>query len=173
MADGVLSSNTFVMPYRCQEGPVLLSFPLGSTASTAVFKKGDAVARGATTNSHRVVLLATGVTADLTGFIGFAAEDAVSSEAFGTPKLVYVADRSVEFIGAIKSTIAAADLGLGFNLRRDSTLDIWYLDGSDATGTGVVGIVTGFVNGSTFGDTNGFVSFLVANAAMQMYRSSS
>lgn len=175
MADGSFSSNSFIRPYRCHTSPAALSFPLGSTASTAVFKVGDAVARGATTNAHRIVVLATGVTANLTGFVGFAAESVTSSFAIGTQVLVWPARRDVEYIGVAKGTFNSTQLGQGYALRRDSTLEIGYLDLADKGGatTAVIAIVTDFVNGSTQGDSNGFVSFTVLDASAQLYRASS
>jgi len=174
MAELTLSSNCFVRPHRTRGAPVLLSFPLGSTASTAVFKQGDAVARGATTNAHRIVNLTTGVTGSLTTFLGFAAESVTSTWTVGDPVLVYPAHHNMEYAGIGKGTFASTQLGQNFHLRRDSTLEIAYVNlGSTGNATCITVIVTDFLYGSTQGDTNGWVSFIVADAAMQMYRSSS
>jgi len=169
MADGSFSSGSYVRPYISAHGsPRTLTIQQGSTASTAIFKIGDPIARGATTNAHRAVLLATGVTANLTSFLGFAAE-AVSATGSLTTKITYwPADNETQFLGVMKTTLASTHLGQVFNLRRDSTLEIAYIDGA-VKATGVMAVVDDWAEGSTIGDTNGFVVFRISQVSRQAF----
>jgi len=170
MADGSFSSGSYVRPYISAHGsPRTEEIEQGSTASTAVYKLGDLICRGATTNAHRAVLQATGVTANLTVCLGFAAEDAETSATVGVKKtLFWPADSETQFIGVAKGTLNSTQLGGIYAIRRDSTLGIAYLDLAIVS-TAVMGIVDAFANGSTMDDTNGFVVFRVASSCSQKY----
>ncbi len=174
MAQGSLSSGTYVRPYISAHGAFrTLTIEQGSTVSTALFKIGDAIARGASTNAHRAVLLATGVTANLTTFLGFAAEEAFSSATVGVTKVTYwPADDETQFLGVAKGTLASTQLGQFYNLRRDSTLNIAYLDLTDKA-TGVMCVIDDFAEGSTIGDSNGFVVFRAGMVSRQVFNVSS
>ena len=170
MADLSFSSGSYVRPYICAHGsPRTLTIQQGSTASTALFKIGDAIARGATTNAHRAVAWATGVTANLTGILGFAAEAAEASATIGVKTVTYwPADNETVFVGVFKSTLASTNLGQFFALRRDSTLEIAYID-CGITATSVMAVIDDFVDGSAIGDTNGLVAFRISQASRQRF----
>src|SRR3990167_5061631 len=155
MADGSFSSGSYVRPYISAHGsPRTLTIQQGSTASTAIFKIGDPIARGATAN--------------LTSFLGFAAE-AVSATGSLTTKITYwPADNETQFLGVMKTTLASTHLGQVFNLRRDSTLEIAYIDGA-VKATGVMAVVDDWAEGSTIGDTNGFVVFRISQVSRQAF----
>jgi len=170
MADGSFSSGSYVRPYICAGGsPLTASIQQGSTASTALFGIGDCIKRGTTTNAHRAVLHDTGITANQTECLGFAAEAAEASATVGTKTVSYwPASPQTQFIGVCKGTLNSTQLGGIYAIRRDSTLGIAYIDLAIVS-TATMAVVTGFVEGSTQGDTNGFCSFYVASTCNQSF----
>lgn len=174
MADGTPTAGSYVRPYICAHGsPRIVTVEQGSTISTALFSVGDAVERGTTTNAHRVVLSATGVTADLTTIFGFAAEAAEASATIGTKKVtVWPCDGETQFVGFAKGTIGSSCLLTAYNLRRDSTLQIPYIDVA-VKASGIMAVIDDVAEGSTWGDTNGYVVFHMVDAARTFLRTSS
>jgi len=171
MADGVFGANSYVRPYTAYGSPRIVHFEQGSTVSTALFGIGDAVVKDATTASHRVVQHSTGATPNITGLMGFAAEAADASATIGTTKKpIFVVSPEAQFIGVAKGTLAATNTLTGYNLKRDSTLGIMYIDLA-VKATGTMCVVDDFVEGSQVGDTNGFVVFHVVDAGRQYFKS--
>jgi len=173
MADGSFSSGSYVRPYISAHGsPRTLSVPQGSTVSTALFYLGDCIKRGTTTNAHRAVLHDTGVTANITGCLGFAAQDCYGATAtIGAASAnvsYWPADPETEFIGVCKGTLNSTQLGGIYAIRRDSTLGIAYID-LGIVSTATMAVVTGFAEGSTQGDTNGFCTFYVASTCNEAF----
>ena len=172
MADGIFGSGNIVRPYLSPFGsPRLETIPQGSTISTALFSVGDMIQRGATTNAHRAVQHSTGVTANLTGGLGFAAEAAKSSITVGganTSVLYYPVDGVTQFIGVVKGVLASSVLDTLRAIRKDSTLNIMYID-TAIVSTATMAIVDDFVDGSAIGDTNGLCVFRVASSCCQKF----
>lgn len=170
MANGVFGPNSYVRPYMTAAGcPRTLQIQQGSTASTALFGIGDCIKRGATTNAHRAVLQDTGVTANITKCLGFAAEAAEASATIGTKNVAYwPADPQTQFIGVFKGTATSTTIGAIKAVRRDSTLGIAYLDLAIVS-TATMAIVDGFAEGSTVGDTNGFCLFRIASTCNEAF----
>lgn len=116
-------------------------------AASETFKYGD-VLQPVTTGANRVGIADT----DETTILGVAAEDA--SGTTDTDISVWLAKSQDEWIGNLDGTLAAANLGTDYGIKKDSA-GVWTVDDADTTNTRVR-VVKLY---DAVGDVNGRVIF--------------
>jgi hypothetical protein len=153
MAQVDLSSGHGPRPFRSPFGQSPIFSGLEVAAST--FRAFNVLEQAATTNSHRVRIMSS----NSTSIVGIAAAPASSVQDTALP--VYEANPQIEFLAAVKETIASTLVGARRSWAYDSTLGIHYID-QNATGASVV--ITGLQ--TDIGTTNGFVTFRFLSTAV-------
>lgn len=153
MAQVDLSSGHGPRPFRSAFGQTPIYSALEVAGST--FRAGNLVEQAGTTNSHRIQLMSS----NSTKIVGIAAAPASSVQDTVIP--VWEANPHVEFIAAVKETIASTLVGARRSFAYDSTLGIHYID-QNATGASVV--ITGLQ--TDIGTSNGFVTFRFLSSAI-------
>ncbi len=145
MAQYTLSSNSFVRPYRSAKGSPAIRNIQGSTyAAGGGIRIGDVVQQDTNTasNSFRAVRMANHIPS--TAIWGVASandpqDGSTGPAGLGSPTSlripVWLAERDTEFIAfskdsALDPATAVGNLGV---IKRDSTLNIWYVSTTAST----------------------------------------
>lgn len=162
MADIAPSSGSYVKPYRSPWGAFpIRTMAVSSGVSSLVIRVGDRVGLDVRTdtNYHRIKQS----TALSTVVVGFAAEEASTNPDKSTGAPVYTipvweAHPAVEFQCITKGgTLASSLVGARKSIKRDSTLNIWYIDIADDTEVNKNVVVTELID--AVGDSGGLVAF--------------
>lgn len=156
MAQRTLSSGSHIRPHRTLHGHFAQrTFPESTGAGflTGYPVQGDAAQATAT---HRIVE-ASSLSTALVGIAGAAA-----SSVKDTPTNVYLAVPGNEFRGALKGVaLASSHFGASRQLAKDTTLNIYYVDGNTAESTNSQVVITDVtIPGNDIGDTNAEVGFV-------------
>lgn len=165
MADFTLSSGSILRPFRSPWGAFpVRHMPISSGISSATIHLGRIVGLDVTTSTNGNQIVPSSQTAGVvvsTAIVGVAAESpnaAGSTTTRGTEIPVWEANPNVEFRAHTQGALlAAANIGTGYALVWDSTLNIHKVDLGNSTAAVLRAVVTELID--AIGDSGGAVAF--------------